>query len=665
MNSIFLLALLENVEMLIALSALSQVITLLDRKRPVWESMVRGVVFGVVGILLMMFPYTLEAGITFDSRSVLLSLTGLFYGPVTTLIATGLVLAVRVWRGGAGVWMGASVILSSALIGLNWRRITWFKRRPGTWYEFFTLGLAVHFVMLMLMNLLPAAVVQKTQLMVGIPVLLTFPLVTIIIGKLLSFQIDRHTSARKLEHAEKQLRTIYNNAPLGIFQTDLNGTIQSVNTQCETMLGRPSDQLIGTQLSDYWLPGIKHGLTTTYARFSEDLSEAFQLDAQRVQRDGSSQWVSIRLSPLVREEEPSVILGTLQDITQRKVSEQTFEFLATHDALTGAYNHRYLEERIAAFEQANRYPDPVLCIDVDNLKLINDAFGYHAGDELLRQTYLAIVATLDKGSEVFRVSSSLFVALIPFHADQDPEWLARRLHKAIEQIRIDRLEPSASIGYARRESHSRIHDQIAAAEKHMAREKLLTKDKTVNNMIEVIMKSLYAKNPRESDHSLRVSRIAVNLGKRMSLDKSSLERIRIAGLMHDIGKIGIHETILDKAGPLTPEERLEMQEHAVIGYKILNATSEFAEISDIILSHHERWDGTGYPRGLSAIEIPLTARLIAVADAYDAMTSDRPYRKALSPEEALRELKVRAGTQFDPDAVDVLIKHAKAILTEA
>ena len=215
MNSVFLLALLENVEMLIALSALSQVITLLDRKRPVWESMVRGVVFGVVGILLMMFPYTLEAGITFDSRSVLLSLTGLFYGPVTTLIATGLVLAVRVWRGGAGVWMGASVILSSALIGLNWRRITWFKRRPGTWYEFFTLGLAVHFVMLMLMNLLPAAVVQKTQLMVGIPVLLTFPLVTIIIGKLLSFQIDRHTSARKLEHAEKQLRTIYNNAPLG------------------------------------------------------------------------------------------------------------------------------------------------------------------------------------------------------------------------------------------------------------------------------------------------------------------------------------------------------------------------------------------------------------------------------------------------------------------
>ena len=277
---------------------------------------------------------------------------------------------------------------------------------------------------------------------------------------------------------------------------------------------------------------------------------------------------------------------------------------------------------------------------------------------------MAITKTLEQSAEVYRVSSSLFVVLIPFHTDLDPEWLTRRLHSAVEQIRIDRIEPSASIGYARHESHQRIHDQIAAAERHMRREKLLTKDKTVNNMIDVIMKSLYAKNPRESDHSLRVSKIAVNIGKRMGLDKHSLEKIRIAGLMHDIGKIGIHESILDKTGSLTPEERAEMQEHAVIGYKILNATSEFAEISDIILSHHEQWDGSGYPRGLRAIEIPLTARLIAVADAFDAMTSDRPYRKALSYKVALNELKAQAGSQFDPDAVDVLLTHAADILTE-
>ena len=662
MNSTFLLALLENVEMLIALSALSQVITLLDRKRPVWEAAVRGVVFGIVGILLMMFPYTLEAGITFDSRSILLSLTGLFYGPLTTFIATSMVLAVRIWRGGAGVWMGISVIGSSALIGHVWRKLPLPKRKPGTWIEFYSLGMTVHLVMVLLMFLLPSAMVRKTQLMVGIPVLITFPIVTIIIGKLLSFQIDHHRATRRLAQTEKQLRTIYNNAPIGIVRTDLEGTLLNVNAECASMLGQPVDRLIGTSLLAGFTFPVQHALSGTYNRFKQDTSEAFQVDGQLTTSSGKSIWVSMRLNPLTQDDDQTVVIGSIQDITQRKSSEQLFEYLATHDALTGAYNHRHLEERIAQLEDEHRYPEPVICVDVDNLKLVNDAFGYHAGDELLRQTYHAISSTFTSAEEIYRVSSSLFVILVPFLSGHDPEWLIRKLHRAIESIRIDRIEPSASIGYAQHHTHERIHDQIEAAEKHMRREKLLTKDKTVNNMIDVIMKSLYAKNPRESDHSQRVSNIAVNLGKRMDLDKHSLEKIRIAGLMHDIGKIGIPETILDKTGPLSDSERIEMQEHAVIGYRILNATSEFAEISDIILSHHERWDGTGYPRGLSAVEIPLVARLISVADAFDAMTSDRPYRKALSTTQALEELRIRAGTQFDPDAVSVLLSHAEAIL---
>jgi diguanylate cyclase (GGDEF)-like protein/putative nucleotidyltransferase with HDIG domain len=389
------------------------------------------------------------------------------------------------------------------------------------------------------------------------------------------------------------------------------------------------------------------------------------VDGQLSLGKGKSKWVSIRLHPLTQDDDQQVIIGSLQDITQRKASEQLFEHLATHDALTGAYNHRQLEERIALLEQEHRFPETVVCVDVDNLKLINDAFGYQAGDELLRQTYNAIVSTINTSNDVYRVSSSMFVVLVPHLSGQDPEWLLRKLHRAIESLRIDRLEPSASLGYAQVHTHVRIHDQIDAAEKHMRREKLLTKDKTVNTMIEVIMKSLYAKNPRESDHSQRVSRIASNLGQRMDLDKHSLEKIRIAGLMHDIGKIGIPESILDKPGPLSEMERAEMQEHAVIGYRILNATSEFAEISDIILSHHEHWDGSGYPRGLSAVEIPLVARLIAVADAFDAMTSDRPYRKALSNTQALAELKARAGTQFDPDAVNVLLNHLEIIVPDA
>ena len=158
-------------------------------------------------------------------------------------------------------------------------------------------------------------------------------------------------------------------------------------------------------------------------------------------------------------------------------------------------------------------------------------------------------------------------------------------------------------------------------------------------------------------HSARVSEISEQIAIHMNLSKGEINKIRVAGLMHDIGKIGISDRILNKIDPLSEEEWEEVQRHSEIGYRILSSANEFSEVAEYILSHHERWDGTGYPKGLKGNEIPYQSRIIAIADSFDAMTSDRSYRKALSYADAFQEIKLKSGSQFDPAIVDLFINQ--------
>jgi len=167
--------------------------------------------------------------------------------------------------------------------------------------------------------------------------------------------------------------------------------------------------------------------------------------------------------------------------------------------------------------------------------------------------------------------------------------------------------------------------------------------------------ALEARDTYTSGHSQRVAEIAVAIAAALELPQESVERVRLAGLLHDIGKIGVREAVLNKPGSLTDEERRHMQEHPEIGERVLSPVTDDGEILQLIRSHHERFDGTGYPDGLKGPQIPLGARILAVADAYEAMTSERPYRKAMSRETALAELVRCKGTQFDPRAVDAFV----------
>ncbi|MGF7186087.1 HD-GYP domain-containing protein (c-di-GMP phosphodiesterase class II) [Desulfitispora alkaliphila] len=182
------------------------------------------------------------------------------------------------------------------------------------------------------------------------------------------------------------------------------------------------------------------------------------------------------------------------------------------------------------------------------------------------------------------------------------------------------------------------------------------KEKLLLLHIEALVRTLEAKDEYTCGHSERVAEYAIKIAKHINLAEEEINNIRLAASLHDLGKIGIKDDILNKNGPLTQEEFNTIKLHPNIGAKILQPIAPVKQLIPYIQHHHERYNGTGYPDGLSGDEIPLGAKIIAIADTYDAMTSDRPYRKALSEEVALKEIEKNSGTQFDPKLVEAWLE---------
>jgi len=221
-----------------------------------------------------------------------------------------------------------------------------------------------------------------------------------------------------------------------------------------------------------------------------------------------------------------------------------------------------------------------------------------------------------------------------------------------------KVELSISYGYDTKTTEKQsIVEIIANAENYMYRHKLYERSSVRSKTIDLVMNTLFEKSNREAAHSVRVGSICQAIATEMNLDKNSVNQMKIAGLIHDIVKMGIDEKIHNKPGKITDAEKTEIEKHPENGWGLLSSTNEFSELAQFVLNHHEKWDGSGYPNGLKGETIPLEARIIAVADAYDAMTSDRSYRNGLSQEEAIKELKRCSSTQFDPKLIEVFVNQ--------
>ncbi|MDD4096135.1 MAG: HD-GYP domain-containing protein [Oscillospiraceae bacterium] len=291
------------------------------------------------------------------------------------------------------------------------------------------------------------------------------------------------------------------------------------------------------------------------------------------------------------------------------------------------------------------------------IKLINDSFSHKSGDQLLKKTAETIQAACRPDDHIARIGGDEFAVLLPKTDSEETLQIVKRIQQLAGKVKIANIDLSVSIGYETKTNEKqKIIEVLSNAENHMYRHKLYEQSSAKNKTIEIIMNTLFEKSNRESMHSNRVSSICKSIAEKMDFDQADVNKIRMTGLVHDIGKIGIDENILNKPGKLTSEEREQINKHPEIGWRILSSSPDFSELANFILNHQEKWDGSGYPNGLSGDNIPLEARIIAVADSYDAMTRTRSYRTGLTQEEAINELKRCAGTQFDAEIVDIFTK---------
>ena len=339
------------------------------------------------------------------------------------------------------------------------------------------------------------------------------------------------------------------------------------------------------------------------------------------------------------------------EVIERKAAEEKMAYFSLHDALTGLYNRTYFEEEMRRLSNDRVGNVGLIMCDVDGLKLINDSMGHDNGDSLLLATANLIKSCFRNTDVVARVGGDEFAILIPNCTPEILESAYNRLQESANQSDLSwqGMPLSLSVGVAMRTNPSvLLSDIYKEADNNMYRQKLYRSQSARSAIVQTLMKALEARDFITEGHAERLQVMVAELGAKLGLTGRNIVDLRLLAQFHDIGKVGLPDRILFKPEPLTPEERKEMQRHSEMGHRIALSAPDLVHIADWILKHHEWWNGSGYPLGLAKEDIPLECRILAVADAYDAMTSNRPYREALPRETAVAELERCAGIQFDP-----------------
>ena len=349
------------------------------------------------------------------------------------------------------------------------------------------------------------------------------------------------------------------------------------------------------------------------------------------------------------------LINSIKDVEDEFGEQnQIIKQMSYKDQLTNLYNRTYFVDVIKDYQPCPKGLGLVMA-DADGLKLINDAYGHNVGDLVLKSVASTLTEVFKDG-KIFRWGGDEFIVVISDISAESLELLSNEFKEKIAKKRINHIRLSASLGYTHAVAcDDDIYKLINKAEEMMYDHKIFSSSSVKSRMISGLLDTLYDNYHFEKQHAHNVEKYARMMGESLGLSENELQKLSLASTLHDIGKISIPGYLLTKTDQLTDDEFEEIKLHSEKGYRILSAYSELAEYAKYVLSHHERWDGKGYPRGLSKSDIPLYSRIICIADAFDAMTQDRVYKKKISKAEAIEELLRCKGTQFDPELVDLFV----------
>ena len=510
--------------------------------------------------------------------------------------------------------------------------------------------------------------------------------------------VHRH----QLEQRAQMLQQIVENASDAIITMEEDGRILTANRAVTPVSGYAPDEIVGQPITELF-PRDVAGNDTPAMLAAGAAGNSWQGDLFARRKDGSLLPVHMSTSVLRgRAGQALCLIGIARDIAERQQLLEKLKRLTITDNLTGLFNHRFFQDRLHyEFMRARRYGQLLGCImmDVDYFKAVNDTHGHLAGDDALKSLACTVTQAARSVDIVARYGGEEFAVLLPNTDLAGARRCAENIWEAIGtseiQSREGPLRLTVSVGVTALtpdvENAQELHRRADAA-------LLLAKRRGRNNVcvwdevsfdgdrtepelegndleqmrrslrrlivpakaryleaVRDLLDSLFKHTPKLKRHSANVTIYTTELGRLLHMSPEEEEALHRAALFHDIGHVFTPAEILNKPGPLTPEQMEKVKEHVVAGTALLGEMHLLELELQYIGHHHERFDGQGYPDGLMGKEIPLGARILAIADAYDAMTSGRPYRKALAEEEVRQELLRNAGAQFDPQLVKLFL----------
>ncbi|MCY6354150.1 diguanylate cyclase domain-containing protein [Clostridium sp. ZS2-4] len=490
-------------------------------------------------------------------------------------------------------------------------------------------------------------------------IIISVILLLVILNRMLNKKVKQKTSQLtklidQLKNSENRIKALFKAlpdmvfviSPDGIFLDYHHENVKEFYVSPKEFIGKSLSDIFAMELTGKFMKSIANLFKTGETQIEEYSlnlhDEIHHFEARFVQCDANSIMVIVR------------------DITEGKNTANRIYEMSMHDNLTGLNNRNYFENKLKIYE--NETEDlsnfaMVIC-DLDGLKLVNDTLGHSVGDEYLCTVANILRSCFRKQDVIARIGGDEFGILMNNTSQEEIKKIKTNINKNIEHVNSsNNLVPfSISFGYEiYKKDYKNLNEMFKEADNYMYREKLHNHQSTKSEIVQVLMKMLEARDFITEGHGERLQELASKLAESVGMSDAEINDMSLLAQFHDIGKVGISDAILFKPGKLNEEEASEMKKHTEIGYRIAKSSPDLMHISDWIFKHHEWWNGEGYPVGLKGDDIPIQCRILSIVDAYDAMTNDRPYRKALKKETAVAELKRCAGIQFDPILVDKFI----------